>query len=60
MGLEKFREIILDFKDVEEIGQAFADEIFRVFQNEHPNINLHPINTNEQIAKMILRAKNVA
>lgn len=56
---EKFKEIILDFKDVQEIGQAFADEIFRVFKNEHPNINLHPINTNEQITKMILRAQNV-
>ena len=55
---ERFKEIILDFKDVEEIGQAFADEIFRVYKNEHPNIYLYPINTNEQISKMILRAQN--
>jgi len=27
-GLEKFSEIILDFKDVTKIGQGFADEIF--------------------------------
>lgn len=55
---EKFKEIVLDFKDVESIGQAFADEIFRVFKNEHPSINIYPINTNEQIVKMILRAQN--
>jgi len=55
---EKFKEIILDFQDVEVIGQAFADEIFRVFQNEHPNINLYPINTNEEVLKMIKRARS--
>ncbi len=55
---ERFKEIVLDFKDVDGIGQAFADEIFRVYKNEHPNIHLYPINTNEQIAKMILRAQN--
>ncbi len=54
---EKFKEIVLDFEDVEIIGQAFADEIFRVFQNAHPTIQLYPINTNEQVKKMILRAK---
>jgi anti-sigma regulatory factor (Ser/Thr protein kinase)/virulence-associated protein VapD len=55
---ERFKEIILDFKDVDEIGQAFADEIFRVFKNEHPGINFYPINTNEQITKMIKRVQN--
>ena len=30
-GLDKFKEIILDFKGVKSIGQGFADEIFRVF-----------------------------
>jgi anti-sigma regulatory factor (Ser/Thr protein kinase) len=56
---EKFKEIILDFQDVEIIGQAFADEIFRVFQNEHPTINLYPINANEAVLGMIHRARNV-
>jgi anti-sigma regulatory factor (Ser/Thr protein kinase) len=55
---DRFKEIVLDFQDVESIGQAFADEIFRVFHNEHPNINLHPINTNEQVLNMIKRAQN--
>ncbi len=56
---ERFKEIILDFQDVESIGQAFADEIFRVFQNEYPNINLYPINANEQVLNMIKRAQSV-
>lgn len=56
---EKFKEIILDFQDVEVIGQAFADEIFRVFQKEHPTINLYPVNANKEILGMIQRAKNV-
>ncbi len=55
---EKFKEIILDFKDVDMIGQAFADEIFRVFQNMHPTIKFYPVNTNEQIDRMIQRAQN--
>jgi uncharacterized protein (DUF1330 family) len=56
---DRFKEIVLDFQDVENIGQAFADEIFRVFHNEHPNINLYSINTNEQVLSMIKRAQNV-
>ena len=55
---DRFKEIVLDFQDVESIGQAFADEIFRVFHNEHPKINLHSINTNEQVLNMIKRAQN--
>ncbi len=53
---EKFKEIILDFKNVDMIGQAFADEIFRVFQSAHPTIKFHPVNTNEQVQRMIQRA----
>ena len=55
---EKFKEIVLNFDNVDFIGQAFADEIFRVFQLQHPNIHLYYINTNEQVESMILRAKN--
>jgi len=55
---EKFKEIILDFEKVERIGQAFADEIFRVFANEHPKISLYPSNMNEQVENMINRAKS--
>jgi hypothetical protein len=56
---DRFKEIVLDFQNVDSIGQAFADEIFRVFKNEHPNINLHPVNANEEVMRMIVRAQNV-
>jgi len=48
-GLEKFKSIVLDFDKVPTIGQAFADEIFRVFKNKHPDIHITPINMNETI-----------
>ena len=37
---DEFSEVLLDFQGVEEIGPAFADEIFRVFRNAHPNITI--------------------
>jgi anti-sigma regulatory factor (Ser/Thr protein kinase) len=36
-GLGQFREVILDFTGVKELGQGFADEVFRVFRTEHPD-----------------------
>ena len=55
MGLEKFRTIILDFKGVNSVGQAFVDEVFRVFKNEHPDITIHYFNANEEVEAMIKR-----
>ena len=37
-NLEKFREIVLDFRDVRSVGQGFADEVFRVFANRNPGV----------------------
>jgi len=55
MRFERFKEIILDFNKVDSIGQAFADEVFRVFRAEHPGTRLTPINANEQVLNMIAR-----
>ena len=52
----KFSEAILDFSDVPTIGQAFADEIYRVFQNAHPEIKLITISANDQVQAMIDRS----
>jgi anti-sigma regulatory factor (Ser/Thr protein kinase)/biotin operon repressor len=54
--LDKFKEVFLDFRDVTDIGQAFADEIFRVFQNDHPSIRLMPVNARPEVQRMINRA----
>ena len=53
---DDFSEVLLDFKDVPEIGQAFADEIFRVFGIAHPNITLMAINESPHVAKAIASA----
>ena len=53
-GLDKFEQIIIDFSKVDIIGQGFADEIFRVFKNHHPEINLETKNTSQAINAMIL------
>ena len=57
-GLEKFKKVILDFKNIETIGQSFADEIFRIWQKQHTFIKIISINTNENIDFMINRAKS--
>ncbi len=59
-GLEKFKIIVFDFDKVPMIGQAFADEIYRVFHNKYPNIELQETNINETVKFMIERAKNDA
>ena len=58
VGLDKFKKIVFDFKDISGIGQAFADEVFRVFQNRHKDISLEIKNANEAVRFMIERAKS--
>ena len=57
-GLELFKEVILDFHDIEYIGQAFADEIFRVFPNMNPDTLITAVNANTDVQNMINRAVN--
>lgn len=59
-GLEKFKIILFDYDKVPMIGQAFADEIYRVFHAKHPNIKLEDVNMNEAVKFMADRAKNEA
>lgn len=53
---ERFKEVTLDFSGVETVGQAFADEIFRVFGGEHPEVHLSWVNAAPAVEKMIRRA----
>jgi anti-sigma regulatory factor (Ser/Thr protein kinase) len=50
---EKFRTVVLDFKGVAMIGQAFADEVFRVFPLAHPEVELMSLNANKEVSQMI-------
>lgn len=49
--------VMLDFEGVDSIGQAFADEIFRVFANEHPQVELIAMHAVPQVQQMIRRAE---
>ncbi len=53
---DRFRVVVLNFEDVESIGQAFADEVFRVFPSHHPEVEVVAINANEQVSRMMNRA----
>jgi DNA-binding Lrp family transcriptional regulator len=59
-GLEKFKVITFDFDKVSVVGQAFADEIFRVFHRAHPGIRLETENMQEGVKFMVERAINEA
>jgi hypothetical protein len=56
--VDRFKTVLIDFNDVATIGQAFADEIFRVFRNSHPAIDLYAINANTDIQDMVARAQS--
>ena len=53
---DRFKRVELDFTGVSDIGQAFADELFRVYAAAHPDIRITPINTEPAVAQMIRRA----
>ncbi|WP_217361867.1 STAS-like domain-containing protein [Paraburkholderia agricolaris] len=54
--VDRFKIVLFDFSDVETVGQAFADEIFRVYAKGHPEVELQPIHATPQIQQMITRA----
>jgi hypothetical protein len=56
-GVDRFKVVMLDFEGVNFIGQAFADEVFRVFESKHPDVELHEMNTNAEVKRMIKRAR---
>jgi anti-sigma regulatory factor (Ser/Thr protein kinase) len=56
--LDLFEEVVLDFEGVRSIGQAFADEVFRVFGREHPAIKLSWSGAGPDVEKMIARVRS--
>lgn len=54
--IDQFREVILDFKGITSIGQAFADEVFRIYRREHPLVHIYAAHlTEEPVIRMIQR-----
>ena len=52
-NLDKFREVRLDFRDVQSVGQGFADEVFRVFAREHPDVLFVPARASPAVLAML-------
>ena len=50
--------VVLDFAEIESIGQGFADEIFRVYCREHPEVDISFIHVNSSIRRMIDHVRN--
>ena len=50
---DRFKEIVLDFSGVPFIGRAFADEIFRIFPRQHPDIHLYSIHASGAVEEAI-------
>jgi hypothetical protein len=51
--LESFTEVEIDLRGMEQVGQGFADELFRVWQDSHPQTRLIPINSNPAIDALL-------
>lgn len=54
---DRFKYIDLDFTGVASIGQAFADEIFRVYARAHPKIAITCSHATPEIQQMVVRAR---
>lgn len=57
---DRFKVVVLDFSGVASIGQAFADEVFRVFRSKHPDVELVPLHASSEVKRMISRAEALA
>ena len=51
--LPQFRRAEIDFTGIAEIGHSFADELFRVFRQRHPALELHPTGMAPRVAAMV-------
>ncbi len=54
--VDRFKTVIFDFTEVDSIGQAFADEVFRVFASRHPQVAILATEANAAVHRMIQRA----
>lgn len=56
---DRFKTVMLDFSGVASIGQAFADEVFRVFRLKHPEVELISLHASSEVKRMISRAETL-
>jgi anti-sigma regulatory factor (Ser/Thr protein kinase) len=51
--VERFKAVVFDFAGIEMIGQAFADEVFRVWARAHEDVVCTVIDANPAVRKTI-------
>ncbi len=56
--VDQFKSVVFDFEGVAAIGQAFADEIFRVFARSHPAIELLAVHATPGVQQQIQSARS--
>lgn len=56
--LDRFTRVVLDFAGLDAIGQAFADEVFRVFPRQFPDTVITWVNALPEVEKMIVRVSS--
>lgn len=56
---DRFKVVILDFSSISSVGQAFADEVFRVFKTKHPEVELVAVHASAEVKRMISRAQSL-
>jgi transcriptional regulator with XRE-family HTH domain len=56
-GLDRFKEVVLDFRGVDGVGQGFADEVFRVWARAHPGTKLLPLRMVGAVQSLVNRAR---
>ena len=54
-GLDRFRDVIIDFRGVQDVGQGFVDEVFRVWPSQHPDVTVRPTNMVGPVEAMVRR-----
>ena len=57
LRFDRFKYVDLDFTGVPSIGQAFADEIFRVYARAHPQVAISCSHATPEIQQMVVRAQ---
>ena len=55
-NLDRFEEVVVDFQGMDEVGQGFADELFRVWQSQHPRTRLIPVEMGPAVELMVRHA----
>jgi len=53
--IDRFKMVFFNFAGVDMIGQAFADEVFRVFAEGHPSMQLVALGVSTPVEQMIRR-----